>query len=195
MLVDLLYIVYRICCFQGDSQVIKWSTERIYFYFLSFSAICNTCQTTTLLFKVETPPIYATLQTCSSFPHFIWFLFFFPESSLPVLSGLFLCNLPIKYRRKMLVLPGNGRQVIFTNRAEPEMFQPNWKVSWLWPKVCGKSLFGHTDWLGWPLSAAIPPSEKLHLVFLFLQHYNSVLKTVNGLPISHSWQQDFLLSR
>lgn len=53
------------------------------------------------------------------------FDFFFPESSLPVLSGLFLRNLPIKYRCKMLVQPGNGRQVIFTNRAELAMFQPN----------------------------------------------------------------------
>ena len=59
---------------------------------------------------------------------------------------------------------------------------------------CGKSLFGHTDWLRWPLSAARSPAEKLHLVGL-LQHGNSVLTTRKGWPVSRGWQQDFLLSR
>lgn len=48
--------------------------------------------------------------------------------------------------------------------------------------------------MGWPLPAAKRPSEKLYLVG-FLLHCNSVLQTGNGLPMSRSWQQDFLLSQ
>lgn len=38
------------------------------FIFLSFSEICDSFQTDSFLFKVQTPPI----QWCQSFPHFSW---------------------------------------------------------------------------------------------------------------------------
>lgn len=147
MLVDLLYIVYRICCFQGDSQVIKWSTERIYFYFLSFSAICNTCQTTTLLFKVETPPIYATLQTCSSFPHFIWFFFFFLralyQSWVVYFSVTYLSSTDVKCLC-CLVMVGRSYLQIGLNRR---CFNPIERSPGFDPKYVEKaSLVTQTDW-------------------------------------------------